>query len=74
MTSTIKTRLAALERKAGSPDRGALHHHVEVTGDGGEVLRSFCGRVVWHGQRCVGNPDITLRLPDNGRADADFWP
>ena len=71
---SAKTRLSALERKAGTPDKvAALHHHVEVMDEAGAVVRSFCGREAWHGRRCTGTPGVVLRLPDNGRGDANVF-
>ena len=70
---SIKTRLSALERKAGTSESGSLHHHVRIVDEKGAALRVFCGRETWHGRRCTSEPDIVLILPDNGRGDDDIF-
>lgn len=70
---SVKARLAQLEKRRGDSDKGALHHHVQIVGEDGAALRSFCGRETWHGQRCTSEPDIVLVLPDNGRGDDDIF-
>ena len=67
---SIKSRLTQAEKQAvGGDGQGGIHGHVEIVGEGGAVVASFCGREAGHGQGCGGAPDVLLKLPDNGRGD-----